>query len=215
MLRGSVQNLEQLRAENQEYQRLLAQSQELEWLRKDNADLQRLRAEVAQLQAQMGEIAKLRAENERLATENANKSAGAASTDFFGEEKAKAERIQCVSNLKQIGLAARVWEGDNNDIFPTNFISMTNELNNFRILQCPTDKSRNVSSWADVASGNVSYEMLAPGVSENEVSRVFVMCPIHHNYCMIDGSVQMLSEKGVKEFIKVIDGKTYMTTEGR
>jgi prepilin-type N-terminal cleavage/methylation domain-containing protein len=32
--------------------------------------------------------------------------------------KRKAQRINCVSNLKQIGLAFRLWEGDNNDKYP-------------------------------------------------------------------------------------------------
>jgi prepilin-type N-terminal cleavage/methylation domain-containing protein/prepilin-type processing-associated H-X9-DG protein len=32
--------------------------------------------------------------------------------------KRKAQRINCVSNLKQVGLAFRIWEGDNNDKFP-------------------------------------------------------------------------------------------------
>ena len=32
--------------------------------------------------------------------------------------KRKAQRINCVNNLKQVGLAFRVWEGDNNDQYP-------------------------------------------------------------------------------------------------
>ncbi len=32
--------------------------------------------------------------------------------------KRKAQRINCVSNLKQVGLAFRVWEGDNGDKYP-------------------------------------------------------------------------------------------------
>jgi prepilin-type N-terminal cleavage/methylation domain-containing protein/prepilin-type processing-associated H-X9-DG protein len=32
--------------------------------------------------------------------------------------KKKAQRISCVNNLKQVGLAFRIWEGDNNDTYP-------------------------------------------------------------------------------------------------
>jgi prepilin-type N-terminal cleavage/methylation domain-containing protein len=32
--------------------------------------------------------------------------------------KKKAQKINCVNNLKQVGLAVRIWEGDNNDTYP-------------------------------------------------------------------------------------------------
>ena len=32
--------------------------------------------------------------------------------------KRKAQKINCVNNLKQVGLAFRIWEGDNNDRYP-------------------------------------------------------------------------------------------------
>jgi len=32
--------------------------------------------------------------------------------------KRKAQKINCVNNLKQVGLAGRIWEGDNNDHYP-------------------------------------------------------------------------------------------------
>src|SRR6185437_5929726 len=36
---------------------------------------------------------------------------------------ARALRIQCVNNLKQCGLATRVWEGDNGDRYPASVLS--------------------------------------------------------------------------------------------
>ena len=34
--------------------------------------------------------------------------------------KRKAQRINCVNNLKEVGIAFRVWEGDNSDKYPMN-----------------------------------------------------------------------------------------------
>src|SRR5579883_1540897 len=73
-----------------------------------------------------------------------------------------AVRVRCASNLKQVGLAFRIWEGDNNEHYPmqvyTNklggplfinsreqfryFQVMSNELSNPRIVFCPADSSR-------------------------------------------------------------------------
>jgi prepilin-type N-terminal cleavage/methylation domain-containing protein len=70
--------------------------------------------------------------------------------------------LGCVNNLKEIGLAYRVWEGDNGDKYPmfvsfTNggameliatgnvaacFQVMSNELSTSKILACPEDKKR-------------------------------------------------------------------------
>src|SRR3984957_4604514 len=88
--------------------------------------------------------------------------------------KRKAQRISCVNNLKQVGLAFRVWAGDNSDRYPmavstnsggaqqlvfssatttgpteycvTNiFMVMSNELSTPKILYCPSDSARNAS----------------------------------------------------------------------
>ncbi len=36
----------------------------------------------------------------------------------FNNGPSRAPRIACVNNLKQIGLAYRIWAGDNNDKYP-------------------------------------------------------------------------------------------------
>jgi hypothetical protein len=212
-LRATQANLETLRADNAEYQKLLVESQQLDRLRKDNAELQKLRAEVTQLSAQLVEAPKLQAANQQLAASLAQAGSASGTNDFFAEAKARAESIQCANNLKQIGLAARLWAGDNKDIYPMNFICMTNELSTWKVLQCPSDKSHNVTNWADVAVGNISYLMDTPGILEGgpdySPNIVFAECRVHHNICLMDGSVQRLSEKGY-EHVKVINGKKVM-----
>lgn len=90
----------------------------------------------------------------------------------------KAARINCVNNLKQLGLAYRIWGGDNGDKYPmgisvTNGGSMemvvtgnvvqtiqvmSNELGSIRIPFCPMDRARtNASSFAALTNTNISY----------------------------------------------------------
>ena len=93
--------------------------------------------------------------------------------------KRKHARINCISNLKQIGIAFRLWEGDNNDKYPmavsvTNggamelvatgnvaacFRVMFNELSRPKILHCPADTDHvAATNFATGLSGaNISY----------------------------------------------------------
>ncbi len=112
-----------------------------------------------------------------------------------------------MNNLKQIGLAARIWAGDNNGVYPPDFISMTNELATWKILQCPSDTAHNVTGWAEVAAGSISYQMLAPGIREEYTDVVFAECPLHHNICLVDGSVQQLSAETYQRRVKTVNGR--------
>src|SRR5689334_14121339 len=76
----------------------------------------------------------------------------------FYRGSVKSTRIKCVSQLKQIGLAYKVFAGDNDDLMPwqvrTNiayqdetrawidFQAMSNELSTTKILFCQEDKAR-------------------------------------------------------------------------
>jgi prepilin-type N-terminal cleavage/methylation domain-containing protein len=40
----------------------------------------------------------------------------------LAKAKAKAIRINCVNNMKQVGLAFRLWSGDNQDQYPMNYV---------------------------------------------------------------------------------------------
>ncbi len=89
--------------------------------------------------------------------------------------KRKAQRINCVNNLKEVGLAFRVWEGDNGDQYPMAvptssggaqsmvnsqtttatltggsfvyaFLVMSNELSTPKILLCTSDTTHTVAA---------------------------------------------------------------------
>ena len=91
--------------------------------------------------------------------------------------KSKAQRANCQNNLKQLGLAFRDWDGGHGDNYPmsgpmsqrgsqeaaagTNlfrhFQVMSNELNNPKIIICPSDDRQPASSFANLANTNLSY----------------------------------------------------------
>ena len=89
------------------------------------------------------------------------------------------QRINCVNNLKQIGLSFRIWAGDNNDKYPfevsvtnggtmelndgrntwINFFVMSNELSTPKIVVCPEDKTHQpaATNFSTALAGHVSY----------------------------------------------------------
>ena len=85
--------------------------------------------------------------------------------------KRKAQRINCVNNLKQCGLSFRIWSGDNNDKYPMAafdsfgtqelvaryFQVMSNELSTPKVLICPADTRMAVLNFARLKNQNVSY----------------------------------------------------------
>lgn len=91
----------------------------------------------------------------------------------------RAPRIQCVNNLKQIGLAYRIWEGDHGNEYPmavseTNggtmefdtglnafrhFLVMSNELSTPEVLLCPAESDqRRVSASAFAFNLNGTFD---------------------------------------------------------
>jgi hypothetical protein len=111
----------------------------------------------------------------------------------LAKAKGKAQTIQCVNNMKQVALAARIWANDHNDTYPPDILTMSNELNSPKILTCPDDRSKTrAMDWADFsASENLSYEFLTPGAKEADIlSQTAFRCPIHENIALGDGSVQ-------------------------
>ena len=111
----------------------------------------------------------------------------------LAKAKERAQTIQCVNNMKQIGLAARIWSGEHAETFPPSFQSMSNEVVSLKVLICPGDRQHTAAAdWSQFdASLNVSYEFLIPNAkAANVTTETVFRCPIHENIGLGDGSVQ-------------------------
>ena len=91
--------------------------------------------------------------------------------------KKKSSKIGCVNNLKQCGLAFRIWAGDHNDKYPMatskdlggteefatgadtfrHFQVMSNELSTPKILICPDDTRIVADNFIHLQNTNISY----------------------------------------------------------
>jgi len=177
-------------------------------------EIARLRELATQLTSEVAQLEQLRAENTKLRTQLAAPPAGALTpeeTDALAKAKERAEAIACINNLKQMGLAVRVWAIDNANMTPPDMLSMSNELSTPKILVCPADKTREVAyGWASYSSAHCSYEYLAPSASDEEPFRVLFRCPIHGHAGLCDGSVQGYVAKQHPERLVQRDGKLYL-----
>jgi hypothetical protein len=177
-------------------------------------EIARLKERASQLASEVAQLEQMRADNVKLRTQLAEPPAGFLTpeeTDALAKAKEKGESIQCINNLKQMGLSVRVWAIDNADVSPPDMLSMSNELSTAKILVCPADHGRQrADSFASYTPANCSYEYLAPSAPDTEPSRVLFRCPIHGHVCLSDGSVQSYVAKQHPERLVHRDGKLYL-----
>ena len=178
-------------------------------------ELARLKSSVVSLVKEITQLERLKAENEKLRGDLAQAArANGLTADeeaAMAKAKEKASRIVCINNLKQLGLAARIWANDHGDLNPPEILSMTNEMNTPKILYCPADTSRQAAnSWAAYSAANCSYEYLAPSGTTSEPTRVMFRCPIHGSIGLVDGSVQSEVAINHPDWLVTRDGKLYM-----
>ena len=101
-----------------------------------------------------------------------------AGTPYSRSNGRKSTRLKCVSNLKQIGLAFRLWSADHGERFPMSvspfeggtsgfsrpddafyhYLAISNKMNSPKVLVCPCDKERKQTpDFATFDNRNLSY----------------------------------------------------------
>ena len=105
--------------------------------------------------------------------------------------KRKAQSINSVNNLKQIGLAVRIFSGDNNDRLPTSFEEMKNELGTDKITYDPATGQRYTYLGGGQSLESLKPESVLAYSSLDEKGRCAVL--------FADGSVEMASAQRFAE----------------
>ncbi|HEY3931220.1 MAG TPA: prepilin-type N-terminal cleavage/methylation domain-containing protein [Verrucomicrobiae bacterium] len=103
--------------------------------------------------------------------------------------KRKAQRINCVSNLKQVGLAFRLWEGDNGDKFPMTVSTNTGGAEEY--IYSASETAPNNSAGL---SNNIAYCFT---VMSNELSTPKILvCPSDTRNSATNFNTQLITTTG-------------------
>jgi|APCry1669193181_1035450.scaffolds.fasta_scaffold19140_2 hypothetical protein len=131
-----------------------------------------------------------------------------------------AQHIDCVNNLKEIGSAFKLWEGNHNGRFPfqvsTNaggtmelcmpdmvgfdgnsylhfkVLSGDDGLKTPLLLVCPQDTSKQaITNWQSLTAKNVTYRLRADtNASDADQHQILAVCPVDGNILYCDGTVK-------------------------
>ena len=142
--------------------------------------------------------------------------------------KNKAQAINSKNNLKQVGLAFHIWEGDHNGQYPFNvsqaqggtrelcqqdangyeqnpaptFKVLANALGLPNLLVCPGDPVKHpAASFASLTADNISYQLrTGPEINDQNPQAVLMVDPINGVVLHCDGTAEINRQYKTKRF---------------
>ena len=128
------------------------------------------------------------------------------------------QRNSCQRNLREIGLALKVWALDHNDQYPFNvstnsggtlelclpdkdgfdqnalahFLIISNELTTPLLLVCPKDRGKHpAADFTSLTTLNITYRLrTGTNINSQNPQEVLAVCPIDGNELYCDGNVR-------------------------
>ncbi len=169
---------------------------ELARLRNEVGQLRKQAAETAAWRAQAAETAQLRAQliaakKKLSAAEDTVAEAAQLTPEEVLALKGEAQATTCVSNMKQIGLAAHLYAQEHGNVFPPDLASLKNELGTPNVLFCPaTPGGVSATEWSQLNPATIGYQFLNPNGNARDPQKPLSMCPLHGHVVYSDASVQ-------------------------
>ena len=176
-----TQQLRQLKTDNEKFSNRLAAASNSQSLSDEQFnELLKLRGEVGVLRRQASEAQKEAAGS----NQKAKTTEGKLATVLSVQAKFKTQEVETVNDMKMLGLAERIYAGDNNNAYAINFEQITNELGS--------------TLYEKFRTGGV--ELVNVGITNiMQYPRMIVSCEImsrqapdgmwHRVYGLVDGSV--------------------------
>jgi len=128
---------------------------------------------------------------------------------IVAQAKERALRIQCVNNLKNIGLGVRASGENRTNGYPKSLAELRLQITNPKVLICPSQLKGVTMDNFELAKAASTYVYDGEGASEAEPNRIILLCPHHRNALVADGSIQQLSLRRF-ETIEVRNGHKYL-----
>jgi hypothetical protein len=100
-----------------------------------------------------------------------------------------AESVKCGNQITSICLGARIWASEHEEVLPSSFFTISNELASPRVLICPARYSADMIRPWEPDANYYDYEIVTTNLSAADHDTPFIRCRVHGHTGYSDGTV--------------------------